>query len=387
MSQHSRRRVLKLGGTVGLVGLAGCAGSRDDGATGPRAVPTDDGEDSPDGEEEGEPPAVEDEANDDEPSGIGPPTADRDLHLDYTIEDLTDAARSGGPPPDGIPAIEEPSFNEAGDPPTHLDADDPVFGVVMNGEAKAYPQYNLVWHEIVNDVIAGEAVSVTYCPLTGTAQGFKRGETTFGVSGQLINTNLVMFDRGTESWWPQMLAFGILGEYEGSFLEEFQVVWTTWDRWRETYPETVVLNEDTGHARDYGRDPYGSYNPLGGYYEDDRILFPPLAEDDRFHAKEVVLGMRNADGALCIRKAALREQEVLEGTLNGTPYVGVYHSDLDTGFVYRNPDERDVTVEDDVVTVDGDSYRADELPLDREIAYDALWLAWYGYYPSTTVLE
>ena len=136
----------------------------------------------------------------------GPPTVERSLPAAYTAAELVEASQSGGPPPDGIPAIEDPQFAEATDPPALLDDGDPVFGVVLDGEAKAYPQSVLVWHEIVNDVIAGTPVSVTYCPLTGTAQGFRRGETTFGVSGQLINANLVMFDRATETWWPQMLA-------------------------------------------------------------------------------------------------------------------------------------------------------------------------------------
>jgi len=208
-------------------------------------------------------------------SGPTPPTINRSLPTAYDVAELVDASQSGGPEPDGIPAIENPRFVEASDAAGTLEENDPVFGVELGGEAKAYPQSILVWHEIVNDVIGGRPVSVTYCPLTGTAQGFHRGETTFGVSGQLINANLVMFDRGSESWWPQILSTAITGDDAGRHLEEFQVIWTTWSRWRSTHPDTVVLTEETGFARNYGRDPYGEYNPRQGYYDDDSFIFGP----------------------------------------------------------------------------------------------------------------
>lgn len=321
------------------------------------------------------------------PTGDGPPTADRSLPEEYTLEELEDNLRSGGPGKDGIPAIDEPRFAPAGDPPSNLDDDDPVFGVELNGETKAYPQYVLVWHEVVNDVVGGEAVAVTYCPLTGTTQGFHRGPVEFGVSGSLINTNLVMYDRGTDTWWPQMLARGIDGPLEGKYLQEFQVVWTTWKRWRQHHPDTVVLTEDTDHARDYGRDPYGAYNPARGYYQDDSTLFPPLRRDHRFHPKTVVLGARNRDGATAVRKEKLREETVIEGETGGVPHVAVYDPALDTGYVYRNPEERQVSRASDGISVDGTVGAPDSLPLDRQIAYDAMWFAWFGYYPSTEVYE
>nr|WP_322987054.1 DUF3179 domain-containing protein [Natribaculum luteum] len=317
----------------------------------------------------------------------GPPTVDRSLPEEYTTEELDDASLSGGPGPDGIPSIDEPQFTAADDPPTTLEDGDPVFGVELNGDPKAYPQYVLVWHEVVNDVVGGDAVAVTYCPLTGTAQGFYRGESEFGVSGRLINSNLVMFDRGTETWWPQMLARGIRGPHEGEYLEEFQVTWTTWGRWREQYPETVVLTEDTGHVRNYGDDPYGQYNPRSGYYEDENTLFRPLATDDRFPAKAVVVGARNDDGAMAVPKATLRERVVVEGSVTDVPYVTVYDEVLDTGYVYRNADELAVEYDGGALTVDGEEYDADGLPLERELGFDAMWFAWYGYYPSTEVHE
>ncbi|QFU84735.1 DUF3179 domain-containing protein [Natronorubrum aibiense] len=355
----SRRHVIRTAGSVGLAALAGCLNRSD--AFGRGA---------------------------DEDTSVGePPIADRSLPEEYTTDELEDASLSGGPGQDGIPAIDEPQFISAETPPTNLADGDPVFGVELNGESKAYPQYILVWHEVVNDRLGGESVAVTYCPLTGTAQGFSRGDGEFGVSGRLINSNLVMFDRGTETWWPQILARGIRGPHEGAYLEEVQVTWTTWERWRKQHPETVVLTEETGHIRDYGADPYGGYNPRSGYYENENTLFSPLATDDRFPAKEVVVGARNADGSMAVPKATLRERVVVDGTMSDVPYVTVYDEKLDTGYVYRNPDTESVESDGGDITVDGDEYDADALPLEREIAFDAMWFAWYGYYPSTEVHE
>ena len=356
----TRRGFIGVAGTVGFGALAGCLDGTGTGAGGPGT---------------------------DGNSAAAPPTVDRSLPDEYGLEELTDASLSGGPGQDGIPSIDDPSFTAADDPPTNLADGDPVFGVELDGDAKAYPQYNLVWHEIVNDVVGGESVAVTYCPLTGTAQGFYRGESELGVSGELINSNLVMFDRGTETWWPQMLARGIRGPLEGTYLEEFQVTWTTWERWREAFPETVVLTEDTGYVRNYGDDPYGEYNPPSGYYDDGNTLFGPLATDDRFPPKEVVVGARNADGAMAVPKESLREHEVVERTVNDVSYVTVYDETLDTGYVYLNPDDASVESDGETVIVDGDEFDPDALALEREIGFDAMWFAWYGYYPSTEVHE
>jgi hypothetical protein len=135
--------------------------------------------------------------------------------------------------------------------------------------ARAYPQRILVWHEIVNDTIGGLNLAVTYCPLTGTAIAFERGDTEFGVSGRLVNSNLIMYDRDTDTWFPQVLAIGIQGPHTGSALVERPMVWTTWQRWRAAHPETAVLSTETGFARNYNRDPYGAYNPRSGYYAPD----------------------------------------------------------------------------------------------------------------------
>ena len=183
-----------------------------------------------------------------------------------------------------------------------------------------------MWHEIANDTIGGDPIAITYCPLTGTAQAFDRGETTFGVSGRLINSNLLMYDRGTGSLWPQITAQAIEGPLEGEQLAEKQLMWTTWDKWRTAYPDTKILTEDTGYQRRYGNDPYGSYLPPRGYYTNDNLMFGPLAEGDE-HPKAVVIGTRTADGAIAFNKERLLSEGILTGEIDGTTYTVVADGD------------------------------------------------------------
>jgi hypothetical protein len=366
--RHTRRRYLAALAGAGAAGLAGCTGIRSGerprgpGAEGggSAATPTTDS------------------------AGGRPPLADAALPLPDSPAALREHVKSGGPGKDGIPSIDQPSF-VAPDEVGIVSGDDPVFGVVVDGEARAYPQIILVWHEIVNDTIAGEPLTVTYCPLTGTAMGFRRGGTTFGVSGRLLNNNLVMYDRETDSRWPQVAATAISGPHEGRSLDEVRVVWTTLDRWVDAHPDTRLLSTQTGFARDYGRDPYGTYDPVGGYYDERYTLFDRLNPDERLHPKRVVVGARTPEGAVAFEKRALREAEVMTGDLGSTPVVAVHEPGLDAGYVYRRPERTTVEAGDGAVLVDGTAHPADDLPLDPVLATDAMWFAWSGFYPDLTL--
>lgn len=319
------------------------------------------------------------------------PTADRRLPLPMSPDQLRSKARSGGPPKDGIPSIDEPEFVAAGDA-DYLDLGDPVFGIVRDGVAKAYPQKILVLHEIANDDFAGTAVSITYCPLTGTVLGFERGNTTFGVSGRLINNNLVMYDRAMEAWWPQILATSIPGpwneEPEINSLREIRLIWTTWQRWQKQHPDTQVLSTDTGYAKNYNHDPYGSYNPRRGYYVDDNLLFPALSSDNRYDKKTVVMGARTAEGVVAFLKDAIRKNHLMTGEISDTSVLAVYDPRYDTAYVYLNPDKATFKFDNGtVVAADGTSYLPDELPLSRIHTFDAMWFAWAGFYPNTNVYD
>jgi hypothetical protein len=164
-----------------------------------------------------------------------------------------------------------------------LSDDQPVFGLEGQGgeRPRAYPQLVLVWHEIVNDRVNGRPLTVTYCPLTGTAIAFTGppdgAALTFGTTGNLVNSNLVMYDRQTDSTWPQLTGTAITGKRKGQTLATTPLLWTTWKNWRSAHPRTRALSTDTGHLRDYGSDPYGSYTRRSGYYTEGGPLFPVLA--------------------------------------------------------------------------------------------------------------
>ena len=321
----------------------------------------------------------------DAPAGPPPPIAERNLPRAYSFQELRDAVLNGGVSQDGIPSIDDPSFelpDAAG-----LDDGDPVFGVVRNGEAKVYPQRILVHHEIVNDRLGDEPVAITYCPLTGTVQGFRRGDTEFGVSGNLLNNNLVMYDRATESWWPQILATAIAGDHVGNELQEFEVTWTTFGRWTEAHPDTAILSENTGYVRDYDDDPYGEYNPRDAYYENEGLFFEVTNEDGRLHPKTVVVGARTADGALAVQTDALRDASLMEATVGGTDFATIYEPTLDTAVVYRNAEGRNLDFDGEQPTVDGEAVEPEALPLERVVSFDAMWFAWAAAYPNTGLVR
>jgi hypothetical protein len=298
-------------------------------------------------------------------------------------EDYASAMMSGGPGKDGIPSIDRPKFWDAGRADDYLDGGDVVFGLVENGVARAYPQRILVWHEIVNDTIGGLGLAVTYCPLTGTAIAFERGGTEFGVSGRLVNSNLVMYDRATDTWFPQVLAIGIRGPHTGSALVDRPIVWTTWQRWRDAHPDTEVLSTDTGFARNYNRDPYGAYNPRSGYYApDSATMFPLMNHDERFPPKSVVLGARTGDAAVAVPLDTLREAGRLELEAEGEIFTALFDAALDTGYVFRGRTDAQAAV--DSFGPRGVTWSGGEA-LEPVNSFEAMWFAWSAFYPETTV--
>jgi hypothetical protein len=170
---------------------------------------------------------------------------------------------SGGPPKDGIPALNDPSFITV-DKETRIEDREPVISVEIDGQTpRAYPIRYLTWHEIVNDVIGGVPVAVTFCPLCNSGLTFDRrvkGELrTFGVSGKLRNSDMIMFDRETESWWQQAIGLGIVGEHTGDVLKQLPSWMESWAEYKERNPDGLVMDEPN-YRRTYGRNPYVSYD-------------------------------------------------------------------------------------------------------------------------------
>lgn len=214
--------------------------------------------------------------------------------FEFTDEQMKNAKipfselRSGGPPKDGIPSIDNPKFISVNEADKFLKDDDPVLGLDYKGVARVYPHRIMNWHEIVNDTVAGDPVLVTYCPLCFTGIAFERKidgkETTFGVSGKLYKSNLVMYDRATETLWNQLGGEAIIGEHLGKKLKQIPLETVTWSDWKEKHPNTEVLSKDTGYTRNYDQNPYEGY-------ETDRDTFGTEFEDDRLHPKAKIWGV------------------------------------------------------------------------------------------------
>ena len=201
----------------------------------------------------------------------------------------------GGPGKDGIPALTEPDFIPAGEA-DYISENDLVLGFVIGCDAWAYPHSFLDWLEILNDRLGDVNISVTYCPLTGTGIGWNRtinGKvTTFGVSGLLYNSNLIPYNRESDSNWSQIRLDCVNGDLIGTRVETFPLVETTWRTWKEMYPATKVVSTKTGHSRNYGYYPYGDYRTDHNY-----LIFPVANKDNRLENKTRVHGIIHSGNA------------------------------------------------------------------------------------------
>ncbi|MEK7423785.1 MAG: DUF3179 domain-containing protein [Actinomycetota bacterium] len=223
--------------------------------------------------------------------------------------------RSGGPPPDGIPPIDEPRFLPAAEV-DFLAENEPVLAVDIDGEARAYPVQILIWHEIVNDTIADIPVAVTYCPLCNSAVAYDRrvdGRVlSFGTSGLLWNSALVMYDRQTETLWSHFTGEGIVGVLTGTDLETFPVATVPWGAWRDAHSDSLVLSTETGFSRDYGSNPYPGYDDVNSQ----PFLFEGEV-DGRFTAMTRVIGIEQGDAAAAVPLVDLRDRRVVQVQLDG----------------------------------------------------------------------
>lgn len=202
------------------------------------------------------------------PTAQGAPiNAAQEFSTDFSISSIDfGEILSGGPPKDGIPSIDNPEFISVREVDGWINPNEPVILVDLNNEAKAYPLQILVWHEIVNDNVGGIPVIVTFCPLCNTAIAFSRtvdGKIyDFGTTGRLRFSNLIMYDRQTETWWQQAEGKAIIGTLTGTQLEFLPSAIISWDDFKKKYPDGLVLSKQTGFIRSYGRNPYVGYDDV-----------------------------------------------------------------------------------------------------------------------------
>lgn len=198
----------------------------------------------------------------------------------------------GGPGIDGIPSIDEPLFStQSFDNTGFLQGSDLVLMIKQQNEVRAYPHPVLDWHEIVNDDLDTLSLAINYCPLTGTGIGWNRKingvKSTFGVSGLLYNSNLMPYDRGSESIWSQMKLQCVNGRLIGQSPQTISLIETTTSTWQKMYPKSKILTGGKGRTRPYGTYPYGDFK-----VNQDRLLFPvDNPSDNRFPKKERLLGI------------------------------------------------------------------------------------------------
>jgi hypothetical protein len=266
----------------------------------------------------------------------------------------------------------------------------------INGDARAYPLFILVWHEIVNDRVGDVPVAVTYCPLCYTNQVFERiidrTEVEFGTSGKLYNSNLLMYDRLTESYWSQALGIAVTGELTGMQLKTVPFDVITWGDWKKLHPDTLVLTTDTGYLRSYATDPYGNY------YTDPRIIFPVDNQDDRMHPKEIILGFNENGIYKAYKQNDVELHNIINDNIGETPILLV-------SLFSQNSRAFDRTVNGEILEFEFTDEKITDTTTKSEWNYDGVaisgplegnkltrmsiepgfWFEWIAFHPETEV--
>ncbi len=327
-------------------------------------------------------------------------TNSADVSGDWLIP--KDQIFDGGPGKDGIPALTNTPF-AAASATSYLKDDDLVILIKLNNVIKVYPHPILDWHEIINDGIGNNKFTITYCPLTGSGLAWNRvlngKETTFGVSGLLYNSNLLPYDRGSNSNWSQMKMLSVNGSLMGTQAENYHVVETSWKTVKQLYPNALVVTTATGHSRSYGTYPYGDYKTNHGL-----LIFPVSPDDSRLPRKERVLGVLVNSSAKAFRfKNNGSDIELIADNVGGKNLVVVNSKDRNIITTYQSELEDGSQVvlsavqnELPTVMIDPDGNKFDLFgeivegpkagiklkPVTSMICY---WFAWAAFYPNTSI--
>jgi hypothetical protein len=313
-----------------------------------------------------------------------------------------------GVPRDGIPALSDPDLVPADDArAVYLRDHDRVIGIEVAGEYIAIPHNILWWHEIVNFNSLHTPLAVTYCPLTGSSLAFDRmpaGGAELGVSGLLLDNNLVMYDRASRetevSFWPQMLGQAKCGSQNGTVLVRYPAVEMRWDAWLALHPDTRVVGDETGYLRGYRQNPYGVYEAL----DNPETLYPQGDLDIRRQPKERVLGIPGQDGTgIAFPFLALDlngPRNVVHEIADGEPVVVFWDRKAKGAIAFRpmvGGEALTFTLQDGrfVDAQTGSEWSFDGMaisgPMEGEWlpkvpqAYVAFWFAWANFFPRTSL--
>jgi len=323
-----------------------------------------------------------------------------------------DSVISGGPGKDGIPAVNNPEMQTVEQAQEWLNPNSPVIAVEIDGDARAYPHAILMWHEIANDEIAGIPVAVTFCPLCNSSIIFDRrvdGQVLeFGVSGNLRNSDMIMFDRQTESWWQQFTGEGIVGDFNETLLDIIPSQVIGFGQFAERFPDGQVMSRETGFRRSYGSNPYTNYDSSSRPF-----LFRGDV-DSRLPATERVLAGEIGGEPIAYPFSTLFEELVINDTVGGEDIVAFWQpgvaSSLDRSVIDQSQDvgtaniysrvvdgqtltfiiENDQLVDEETGSTwnlfgEATSGELEGTQLQQKIAAPHFWFAWAAFHPETEV--
>jgi hypothetical protein len=346
-----------------------------------------------------------------------PSGAEREFFTDFSKHTIPySEILSGGPQKDGIPAVDNPKFVSVSEANDWLAPEEPVIVVVVGDSAKAYPIQVLTWHEIVNDTVGDLPLTVTFCPLCNTGIAFERQfdgvVLDFGTSGRLRFSNLIMYDRQTETWWQQATGEGIAGELAGRKLNFYPAAMLGWEEFKNTYPDGLVLSRETGFNRSYGRNPYPGYDNINN----SPFLFRGPSTPGELPAMARVLTVESGSEAVAYPFDLLQEVHVVNDTISWTEVVVFWEagtsSALDAGTVAGGGDvgsanvfEREVDGQTLTFTWDGEKINDEETgsewnllgravsgPLEGTqlnpiVAINHFWFSWAAFKPETRIYQ
>lgn len=271
------------------------------------------------------------------------------------IEEIHD----GGPPKDGIPALTNPTFIRGEEADFMLNSDI-VLGFVSGDVAKAYPIKILNYHEIINDKVGDKQVVITFCPLCGSGLAFNAeidgSKHEFGVSGLLYNSDVLLYDRTTESLWSQIIGKAVSGDLSGTLLTQLPLQQTSWEDWKSKYPNSLVLSDKTGYSMDYSKEAYGLYLVT------DELVYPVKNTSAKLPNKERVVGISYKGEFKAYPFSKLKEEKgTVEDIIQGQSFT--IHYDKEYQQAWLEPADWEKGVKSTVL----------------------FWFAWYAFHPDTKI--
>lgn len=346
-----------------------------------------------------------------------PPGVEREFSTDFSRRSISfSEILSGGPPKDGIPAIDNPQFISVSEADEWLEDLEPVTVFQEGDDVRIYPFQILIWHEIVNDVVGDRPVAVTFCPLCNTAIVFDatvNGQPLdFGTTGRLRFSNLLMYDRQTETWWQQAGGDAVIGELLGTQLTFLPASIISWSEARDTYPDAQVLSRETGNQRAYGRNPYAGYDNVNS----SPFLYDGPATPGQLPAMARVTTVDLNGDAVAYPNAVLQEVGVANDTVGDTDVAVFWQpglaSALDDSSIAQGEDvgasgvfERTLNGRTLTFTTDGQTItdeqtgsvwnilgQATEGELAGEqltpvVKVDHFWFSWAAFRPDTRIYQ